>query len=114
MDAYTNVSQHNYLVGLSSGTSAGVASAQPRWFAFRRLLLRSGPENKPRSDGGMDDLVAHLIAGDFEKPIPGAMPGNEIVGIDLLERRDDLPDVVVVQRRNDMKAADNSVHVPDA
>lgn len=34
------------------------------------------------------------------------MAGDQIVGIDLLERRDDLPNVVVVQWWHDVEAAD--------
>jgi hypothetical protein len=40
--------------------------------------------------------------------------GDQIVGIDLLQGRDDLSDVVVIQRGNDMEAPDNGVDVLDA
>src|SRR5262245_56939493 len=38
------------------------------------------------------------------------MPGDQIIRIDLPEFRDGLADVVVAQRRNDMKSADHRMH----
>src|SRR5262245_7676412 len=42
------------------------------------------------------------------------MAGYQIIGIDLLEGRDDLPNVLVGQWRHDVESTDNSMHLLDA
>jgi len=39
------------------------------------------------------------------------MAGDQVIRIDLLQGRDNLPDVGVVERRNDMEATDNRMHL---
>src|SRR5262245_16267431 len=42
------------------------------------------------------------------------MAGYQIIGIDLLEGRDDLPNVLVGQWRHDVETTNNSMHLLDA
>ena len=81
---------------------------------IRYLRLTLGSEDESGSHGRVDDFVAELITGEVVKPFSGAMTGNQVIRIDLLQRRDDLSDVVVVERRNDMKAADDGMHLLEA
>ena len=62
----------------------------------------------------MNDFVAQLITGEVVKPISGAMAGDQVIRIDLLHGRKDLSDVVVVERRNDMEATDDGMHLLEA
>jgi hypothetical protein len=55
----------------------------------------------------MDDLVSQLIAGEIIEPISGAVTGNQVIRIDLLQGRKYLSDVVIVERRNDVETADD-------
>jgi hypothetical protein len=63
-------------------------------------------EDKPRSYGRVNDFIAQFISGEVVEAISGAMAGNQVIRIDLLQGRDDLSHVVVVVRRNDMEAMD--------
>jgi hypothetical protein len=62
----------------------------------------------------VDDFIAQLIAGEVVEPISGTMAGDQVFRIDLVQSRDDLSDVGVIERRNDMEAANNGMHLLDA
>jgi hypothetical protein len=59
----------------------------------------------------VNDFIAQFIAGEVVEAISGAMAGNQVIRIDLLQGRDDLSNVVVVERWNDMEATDNGMHL---
>jgi len=58
----------------------------------------------------VDDLVSQLIAGKFIEPVSGAVAEHQVIRIDLFEVRKNSPNVIVVERRNDMKSADHGMH----
>jgi len=60
---------------------------------FPNRPLRS--EDEPRSYSGVDDFVAQLTAGNFKKSVTGTMAGDQVIGIDLFQGRDDLSAVIV-------------------
>jgi len=74
--------------------------------------LRS--EDEPGSHGRVNDFVAQLITSEVVEPISGAMAGDQVIRIDVLQGRNDLLDVGVVERRNDMETTDNSMHLLEA
>ena len=62
------------------------------------MLKRPDPlrsEDEPRSYSGVDDFVAQLTAGNFKKSVTGTMAGDQVIGIDLFQGRDDLSAVIV-------------------
>lgn len=59
----------------------------------------------------MNDFIAQFVAGEIVEPISGTMAGDQVFRIDLLQSRDDLSDVGIVKRRNDMETTDNCVHL---
>ena len=61
----------------------------------------------------MDDFIAQFNTGEVIKPFSGAVARYHKIRIDLLQNRDDPADVGVVERRNDMEAADDGVHLLD-
>jgi hypothetical protein len=60
------------------------------------------------------DFARHFCPDKVVESLSGTMAGDQIVGIDLLERRDDLPNVVVVQWWHDVEAADERMDPLDA
>ena len=62
----------------------------------------------------MNDFVAKLIASEVAESISRAMAWDQVIRIDLLHGRKDLSDVVVVERRNDMEATDDGMHLLEA
>jgi hypothetical protein len=72
----------------------------------RCLRLTLGSEDEPGSHGRVNDFVTQFIAGEVVEAISGAMAGDQVIRVDLLQGRDDLSDIVVVERRNDMEATD--------
>ncbi len=52
--------------------------------------------------------------GEVVEPISGTMAGDQVFRIDLFQSRDDLSDVGVIERRNDMEAANHGMDLPDA
>ena len=62
----------------------------------------------------MNDFVAQLVAGEVVEPFSRAMTGDQIIRIDLLQDRDNLPNVGVVERRNDMETTDDGMHFLNA
>ena len=70
-------------------------------------------EHKPHPYRGVNDLFAHGFAGEIIEPVAGAMRRDQNIGIDLLKCLNCLADVVVAERRHDMKTADNGVHLVD-
>src|ERR1700722_818388 len=62
----------------------------------------------------MNDLVTHRITSEVVETISRTMPRDQIIWVDLLQAGDDLVDVSVVQRWNDMEAADDGVHLLDS
>ena len=81
---------------------------------IRYLRLTLGSEDEPGSHGRVNDFVTQFIAGEVVEAISGAMAGDQVIRIDLLQGRDDLSNVVVVERRNDMEATDNGMHLLEA
>src|SRR5262249_22491859 len=71
-------------------------------------------EDESRADRGMHDLLADRLPRKIIEPVAGAMRRDEMVRVDLLERLDGVADVVVAERRHDVKAADHRVHLVDA
>src|SRR5512133_2330206 len=78
------------------------------------LSVASCPEHNTRSDRRVDDFVGHLSPDQVVKSFACTVARYQIIDIDLLERRDDLPDVIVAQRRHDVEAADERMHLLDA
>src|SRR5262249_16228388 len=72
------------------------------------------PEFEARSHSRVDHLVAERLPGEIVEAITGAMRCDQIIRIDLLEFLDRLRDVIIVQRRHDMKAADYRMHLANA
>src|SRR4029450_6313826 len=62
----------------------------------------------------MDHLVGQFGPYQVVKSFPGTMTGYQIIGIDLLESCDDLPNVVVGQWRHDVETANDRMHLLDA
>src|SRR5258706_8146622 len=80
---------------------------------FARLSITRcsvGDERVTRSDVRLEHLTRHFPPDHVVKRLAHAVRRHEVVGIDLLECRDHLPKVVVVQRRNEMEAADHRVY----
>src|SRR5215813_2036296 len=73
--------------------------------------LPLGDEGVTRSDIRLEHLTRHFPTDHVVKRLAHAVRRHEVVGIDLLECRDHLPEVVVVQRRNEMEAADHRVYL---
>src|SRR5262245_60300761 len=71
-------------------------------------------ENEPCSDGRADDLLGHLGTQKVIESLASTMTGYQIFGFNLFEGRDDLSNVVVVQWRDDVEAADESMHLLNA
>ena len=62
----------------------------------------------------MNDLFAHGFASEITKAVAGAMRRDQDIGINFLECFNCLADVVVAERRHNMKAADDGVYLVDA
>ena len=62
----------------------------------------------------MDHFVGHFAPHKVVESLPRTMPRNQIIGIDLLESCDHLPNVLVGQWRHDVEAADDRVHFLNA
>src|SRR5262245_37395560 len=77
--------------------------------SITRCLL--GDEGVTRSDVRLEHLTRHFPPDHVVKRLAHAVRRHEVVRIDLLECRDHLPEVVVVQRWNEMEAADHRVYV---
>src|SRR5262249_33278009 len=71
-------------------------------------------EHKPRPYRGMNDLFSHGFASEIIEPVAGAMRRDQDIWIDFLECFNCLADVVVAERRHDMEAPDDGVHLVDA
>src|SRR5215468_2909945 len=71
-------------------------------------------EDKAGSNRGANNLVGNFGAHHVVESLSGAMAGYQIVRIDLLEGGDDLPNVLVGQRRHDVETTNNSMHLLDA
>jgi hypothetical protein len=80
----------------------------------KRFCVSSNAENVASSDCGVDYLIGHFRPDQVIEPLPGTMARYQIIRIDLLESRNDLPNVVVGQGGHDVKAADNRMYFPDA
>src|SRR5258707_10736612 len=81
---------------------------------FARLSITRcslGDERVTRSDVRLEHLTRHFPPDHVVKRLAHAVRRHEVVGIDLLECRNHLPKVVVVQRRNEMEAADHPVYL---
>src|SRR5215472_2504951 len=72
------------------------------------------PEDKAGSDCGADHLVGHFGPHQVIKSLPSTMARYQIIRIDLLKSRDDLPDVLVGQRRHHVEAANDRMDLLDA
>jgi hypothetical protein len=59
----------------------------------------------------MNDLVRKSGAGEIIEALAAAMSQDQIGGINVLERRNDLVNVIVVERWYDMEAANHRVHL---
>src|SRR6516162_2698417 len=64
-------------------------------------------KDEPRSHGRVDDFVTELVSGEVEESISRAMARYQVTRIDLLQVRDYLSRIIVVQWWNDVKTADN-------
>src|SRR5262249_15053423 len=62
-----------------------------------------------RSHRRVDHLIAEHLSREIVEAITRAMPGDQIIRIDPPEFLDGFADVVVTQRRNDMKSADHGM-----
>src|SRR3954451_2623659 len=71
-------------------------------------------EDEASSDRRMDHFVGHLSPHQVVESLPCTMARYQIVGIDLLESRNDLLNVLVGQRWHDVKAADDRMYFLDA
>ena len=67
------------------------------------------PENEPCSYRGMNNLVGKSGAGEVIEALTAAMSQDQIGGINLPECRDDLLNVIIVERGHDMEAASSAV-----
>src|SRR5262249_56049717 len=63
---------------------------------------------------GTDRLARQFGPQQVIKSFPGTMARYQIIRIDLLKSRDDLPDVLVGQRRHDVEAANDRMDLLDA
>ena len=72
------------------------------------------PEHEARPHRRVDHLVAQRIARQIVKAVARAVRRDEPVGVHLAESRDGLAAIVVAERRHDMEAADDGVHLVDA
>jgi hypothetical protein len=72
------------------------------------------PEHQPRADRRMDHLVAQRGARQIVEAVAGAMTDDQIFRINGAEFLDGLVDVVVAERRHDVKAADHGKDFIDA
>ena len=71
-------------------------------------------KHKPRAHRGVDHPVTELGPGEIIEAVAGAVAGNDVFGIDRTEFGDHQPDVVVVERRYDVKPADDGEHLVNA
>src|SRR5215469_3042694 len=71
-------------------------------------------EDKAGANRGANHLVGHFGANHVVESLSGAMAGYQIIGIDVLEGCNDLPNVLVGQWGHDVESADNSMHLLDA
>src|SRR5215813_1265894 len=75
---------------------------------------KSQSEDETGSDRGTDHLARQFGPHQVIKSFPGTMARYQIIRIDLLKSRDDLPDVLVGQRRHDVEAANDRMDLLDA
>ena len=59
----------------------------------------------------MDHPIAELRPGEVIESITGAVAYDDVFGIDGAEFGDRLSDVVVIERRHDVKPADDGEHL---
>ena len=78
---------------------------------------RGGGKSQSEDETGSDRGKITLQGSSARKVIksfPGTMARYQIIRIDLLKSHDDLPDVIVGQRRHDVEAANDRMDLLDA
>ena len=71
-------------------------------------------EDEASSDRRMDHFVGHFSPHEVVESLSCTMTWNQIIRIHVFEGRNDLPNVIVGQRWQDVKAADDRVYFLDA
>src|ERR1700716_2397807 len=94
--------------------NSGTRSSARRGSALCERRADSGSEHETSANGRMDDLVGHLGPYQVVESLSGAMARYQVIGVDLLERRDDLSNIRVGQWRHDVEAAHDRMHFLDA
>src|SRR5215470_3419959 len=71
-------------------------------------------EHKPRAHGGVDHPITEFGSGQIVKAVTGAVADDDVFGIDGAKFGNRLSDVVVVERRHDVKPANDGEHLINA
>src|SRR5438445_3382405 len=79
----------------------------------RPILACSGTEGEACPRVGAQQLARHLGLGHVVERLTSAVQRDDVIDIDILERRDGLAHIVLIIWR-EVEAADNSVNFLDA
>src|SRR5262245_35911020 len=90
---------------------AAMHGLRPEPLQSSRLLCA---EDEAGPDRGMDHFGRQFGPHQVIKSLPGTMARYQIIRVDLLKSRDDLPDVLVGQRRHDVEAANDRMDLLNA
>ena len=71
-------------------------------------------EHKPRANCGVDHPVTEFGPGEIVEAVTGAVADDDVFGIDGAEFGNRLSDVVVIERRHDVKPANDGEHLINA
>src|SRR5690349_10777892 len=83
-------------------------------FGRSQPLLSTARKHKPCAYRGADDLITQRGSGEIVEAIAGALADDDIFGINSAKFGNRLADVVVVERRHDVKPADDGEYLVDA